>query len=184
MQRWRTRIAVRSTDVSAVRFVFTGGPTRGGASQASLMADYAVNTLGVPRGECRARRVRTNDLGEHRLLDPTHRAGAVDKDRVQHLPCPQSTQVPREAVATAGSPSPSCPRLRSRRTRFGSLRSTFDLDAVAVLRRTADGWEVEATAGQTRLDNPERAAYSVELDRDRVLALDRSYGRFRGPLPC
>ena len=55
---------------------------------------------------------------------------------------------------------------------IGSLRSTFDLDAVALLRRTTDGWEVEATAGQTRLDSPERAAYSVELDRDRVLALD------------
>ena len=55
---------------------------------------------------------------------------------------------------------------------IGSLRSTFDLDAVAVLRRTAVGWEVEAAAGQIRLDDPERAAYSVELDRDRVLALD------------
>jgi two-component system sensor histidine kinase KdpD len=55
---------------------------------------------------------------------------------------------------------------------IGSLRSTFDLDAVAVLRRTEHGWEVEAAAGQIRLDSPERAAYSVELDRDRVLALD------------
>jgi len=55
---------------------------------------------------------------------------------------------------------------------IGSLRSTFDLDGVAVLRRTAVGWEVEAAVGQIRLDDPERAAYSVELDRDRVLALD------------
>jgi len=55
---------------------------------------------------------------------------------------------------------------------IGSLRSTFDLDGVAVLRRTAVGWEVEAAVGQIRLDDHERAAYSVELDRDRVLALD------------
>jgi hypothetical protein len=48
MQRWRTRIVVRSTDVSAARFVFTGAPTRGGASEASLMAVYAVNALGAP----------------------------------------------------------------------------------------------------------------------------------------
>ena len=49
MQRWRTRIAVRSTEVPAARFVFTGAPTRGGASEASLMADYAVSALSVPR---------------------------------------------------------------------------------------------------------------------------------------
>ena len=40
---------MRSTDVSAARFVLTGGPTRGGASEASLTADYAVNALGAPR---------------------------------------------------------------------------------------------------------------------------------------
>jgi len=55
---------------------------------------------------------------------------------------------------------------------IGSLRSAFDLDGVAVLRRAGVGWEVEAAVGQIRLDDPERAAYSVELDRDRVLALD------------
>ena len=49
MQRWCTRIAVRSTEVPAARFVFTGAPTRGGASEASLMADYAVSALSVPR---------------------------------------------------------------------------------------------------------------------------------------
>ena len=55
---------------------------------------------------------------------------------------------------------------------IGSLRSAFDLDGVAVLRRAGVGWEVEAAVGQIRLDDPERVAYSVELDRDRVLALD------------
>lgn len=48
MQRWRTRIVVRST-VPAARFVFTGAPTRGGAPEASLVADHAVDALGVPR---------------------------------------------------------------------------------------------------------------------------------------
>ena len=48
MQRWRTRIAVRSTDVLAARFVFSGAATRGGRSEASLMAGYAVTALGVP----------------------------------------------------------------------------------------------------------------------------------------
>jgi len=48
LQRWRTRIAVRSTDVHDARLVFTGGATRGGLSEARLMADYAVQVLGVP----------------------------------------------------------------------------------------------------------------------------------------
>lgn len=33
-------------------------------------------------------------------------------------------------------------------------------------------WEIEVAPGQIRLENPEDAAYHVELDRDRVLTLD------------
>ena len=46
IQRWRVRIAVRSTD-EAGRFVFTGGPVRGSRSEASVMADHAVARFGV-----------------------------------------------------------------------------------------------------------------------------------------
>lgn len=57
MQRWRTRIAVRSTDPTIGRFVFSGGATTGGRSEAAVMADYAVNRLHVPRSAI--------DLEEH-----------------------------------------------------------------------------------------------------------------------
>lgn len=50
VQRWRARIAVRSTDPRAARFVFTGAATHGGVSEAALMAGYAVRELGVPSG--------------------------------------------------------------------------------------------------------------------------------------
>ena len=49
MQRWRTRIAVRSTDPSIGRILFSGGATTGGRSEAAVMADYAVHRLHVPR---------------------------------------------------------------------------------------------------------------------------------------
>jgi len=48
-QRWRTRIVVRCTDVSAAQFVFTGGPTRGrclGHLPHGRLT--AVNALGAP----------------------------------------------------------------------------------------------------------------------------------------
>jgi uncharacterized SAM-binding protein YcdF (DUF218 family) len=48
IQRWRVRIAVRSVDPRRARFVFSGGATRGGVSEAALMARYAVEDLGVP----------------------------------------------------------------------------------------------------------------------------------------
>lgn len=54
---------------------------------------------------------------------------------------------------------------------IASIRDIFDLDAVAVLRRDGTTWQVEATAGKTRLSNPDQAGYSAELTRDRVLAL-------------
>ncbi|HEX7827981.1 MAG TPA: YdcF family protein [Mycobacterium sp.] len=48
LQRWRVRIAVRSTDPQQSRFVFSGAAVRTPVSEAQMMADYAVHTLGVP----------------------------------------------------------------------------------------------------------------------------------------
>jgi hypothetical protein len=48
LQRWRVRIAVRSTDPDCARFVFSGGAVRGQIPEAQMMADYAVHELGVP----------------------------------------------------------------------------------------------------------------------------------------
>lgn len=48
LQAWRTRIAVRSMDPDLdSRLVFSGGVTRGGRSEASVMAAYATGRLGV-----------------------------------------------------------------------------------------------------------------------------------------
>jgi uncharacterized SAM-binding protein YcdF (DUF218 family) len=49
MQRWRTRVAVRSTSPTIGRIVFSGGRTTGGRSEAAVMAEYAINRLHVPR---------------------------------------------------------------------------------------------------------------------------------------
>src|SRR5205807_8281377 len=48
LHRWRVRIAVRSTDPHRARFVFSGGAVRSQVAEARMMADYAVNELGVP----------------------------------------------------------------------------------------------------------------------------------------
>jgi uncharacterized SAM-binding protein YcdF (DUF218 family) len=48
LQRWRVRIAVRSTDPDRARFVFSGGAVHGRVPEARMMADYAVGELGVP----------------------------------------------------------------------------------------------------------------------------------------
>jgi len=50
LQRWRVRIAVRSTDPDTAVFVFSGGAVRGDRAEARLMADYAVRDMGVPTG--------------------------------------------------------------------------------------------------------------------------------------
>lgn len=49
VQRLRTRIAVRSVDPTSARFVFSGAAVHGTRSEAEVMAEYAVETLGVPR---------------------------------------------------------------------------------------------------------------------------------------
>ncbi|MCX2715562.1 YdcF family protein [Mycolicibacterium sp. J2] len=46
--KWRVRIAVRSTDPSTARFVFSGAAVRTPVPEAELMADYAIRRLGVP----------------------------------------------------------------------------------------------------------------------------------------
>ncbi|MCV7284510.1 YdcF family protein [Mycolicibacterium wolinskyi] len=48
LHRWRVRIAVRSTDAARARFIFSGGAVRSELSEAQMMANYAVVTLGVP----------------------------------------------------------------------------------------------------------------------------------------
>lgn len=48
LQRWRVRIAVRSTDPERAQFVFSGGAVRGPVPEAQMMANYAVHDLGVP----------------------------------------------------------------------------------------------------------------------------------------
>jgi len=47
LQRWRVRIAVRSTDPNVARFVFSGGAVRSRDPEAAMMADYAVRALGI-----------------------------------------------------------------------------------------------------------------------------------------
>lgn len=53
LHRWRVRIAVRSTDPSHARFVFSGGAVRSALSEAQMMANYAVVSLGVPAANIR-----------------------------------------------------------------------------------------------------------------------------------
>ncbi len=53
----------------------------------------------------------------------------------------------------------------------GEIRAVFDLDAVALLRRCGTGWRVEASAGKSRLEDPEAAEYSVEVGYGQVLAM-------------
>ncbi|MDH6246048.1 uncharacterized SAM-binding protein YcdF (DUF218 family) [Mycobacterium sp. OTB74] len=48
LHRWRVRIAVRSTDPLRARFIFSGGAVRTPVSEAQIMADYAVDFMGVP----------------------------------------------------------------------------------------------------------------------------------------
>lgn len=48
LHRWRVRIAVRSTNAARARFIFSGGAVRSELSEAQMMANYAVVTLGVP----------------------------------------------------------------------------------------------------------------------------------------
>jgi two-component system, OmpR family, sensor histidine kinase KdpD len=53
----------------------------------------------------------------------------------------------------------------------GEIRSVFGLDGVALLRRSGTRWEAEASAGRTRLENPDQADYSVDVAEGEVLAL-------------
>jgi len=55
-----------------------------------------------------------------------------------------------------------------------SIRHTFGLDGVALLRRTAGNWEVEAATGDDSVQLPSDAPNSVEIAQDRVLAFSHS----------
>lgn len=48
VQRYRVRVAVRSTDPAHARFIFSGAAVRTPVSEAQMMADYAIGMLGVP----------------------------------------------------------------------------------------------------------------------------------------
>jgi hypothetical protein len=48
LHRWRVRIAVRSTDPTLARFVFSGGAVKSRIPEAQMMADYAMHKLRVP----------------------------------------------------------------------------------------------------------------------------------------
>ena len=48
VQRYRVRVAVRSTDPLTATFIFSGGAVRTEISEAQMMADYAVEGLGIP----------------------------------------------------------------------------------------------------------------------------------------
>jgi len=54
------------------------------------------------------------------------------------------------------------------------IRALFDLDGVALLRRSGGNWLVEASAGKPGIEKPDTADYSVEVAPDLVLALTGS----------
>jgi two-component system sensor histidine kinase KdpD len=55
-----------------------------------------------------------------------------------------------------------------------ALRRIFDLDSVALLRRTDGGWEIEDAVGSPVPQRPEEAQFTVELADRRLLALTGS----------
>ena len=54
---------------------------------------------------------------------------------------------------------------------IGSIRRSFDLDAVAVLDKTDTGEEVETVVGATQLRHPDQAGYQVQIGPGRVLTI-------------
>ena len=48
LQRWRTRIAVRSADPATALFVFSGGAVRGRRPEAEIMAEYGIRRMKIP----------------------------------------------------------------------------------------------------------------------------------------
>ena len=65
-----------------------------------------------------------------------------------------------------------------------SIRRTFNLDAVAVLRETSTGWKAETVVGATQLQHPDQADYQVQIGTGLVLAIidARRTGRNTAPL--
>jgi hypothetical protein len=114
VQRWRVRIAVRSTDPGEARFVFTGANLRGHTSEAAAMARYAVEVLGVPATSVVLEEQSTSTWGEHRVRAPSDRRRHVDQDRFQHLPRSSGPQIPRDAGASVGRSPTTGQRLPAR----------------------------------------------------------------------
>ena len=54
---------------------------------------------------------------------------------------------------------------------LAALRRTFGLDGVSILTRDEAGWHVEAAAGDVDICAPDQAGLTVDIGRDRVLAL-------------
>jgi two-component system, OmpR family, sensor histidine kinase KdpD len=52
-----------------------------------------------------------------------------------------------------------------------AVRRTFDLEGIALLRRTDSGWRTEAAAGTSLPTTPDDAPFTAELSDGRVLAL-------------
>ena len=76
----------------------------------------------------------------------------------------QSTALARLAATVAASNDPLI-RL------VDDLRRTFDLDAVAVLRRDGDRWHAQACSGEPCPQSPDDGTDSLELDSSSVLVL-------------
>jgi two-component system, OmpR family, sensor histidine kinase KdpD len=51
------------------------------------------------------------------------------------------------------------------------LRAAFDLDAVGIMTRAGDGWQVQAVAGGPLPDHPDAAAFAAEIGPGRVLVM-------------
>ncbi|MGO9695759.1 MAG: DUF4118 domain-containing protein [Mycobacterium sp.] len=64
-----------------------------------------------------------------------------------------------------------------------SIRRTFDLDAVAVLRDTGSGWNAETAVGATQLQHPDQADYHVQIGTGRILAIINAQSTARDTAP-
>jgi two-component system sensor histidine kinase KdpD len=81
--------------------------------------------------------------------------------------------IARLAAETIGLTPDALPRVAE------SLRSTFGLDGVAVLRRAGGDWRPDFVLGEPIPPRPDEATYNAELSDGQVLVLMTSPGRER-----